>query len=203
MKPLCVTDWERIFNRKETGGMNTAYKIVLFLSMSIALVYSQDFRAEQPVLVTSAGQSSDVLMGKILASKAKLEFLFNKQAQTAQLDSVKSVIIVSGGSVKGMGAAGIDKDQEYARVKSIITAAQKKKLPVIGMHLGGKSRRGSMSDEFNRLVAENSAYLIVVREGDDDGFFTSIAKEKNITCEHAENIVSVQQVLEKIYGSDE
>jgi len=174
--------------------------IFVFYLFSVPVLHSQEFQAEQPVLITSAGQSSDVLMGKILAGKAKLDFLFDKQAQTAQLDSVKSIIIVSGGSVKGMGAAGIDKDQEYERVKSIIAAAKKNKQPVIGMHLGGKSRRGSLSDQFNRLVAENSNYIIVVKEGDEDGFFTKIAKTNKIICEHAENIVSVQQSLEKLYG---
>jgi hypothetical protein len=101
-----------------------------------------------------------------------------------------------------MGAAGIDKDQEIERVKTILSTAKKNEQPVIGMHLGGKSRRGSLSDEFNRIVAENSDYLIIVKEGDEDGFFSGIAAEKKITCDHAENIVSVQQILEKIYGAD-
>ena len=172
--------------------------LLLFLT---SLIYGQEFKAEQPVLITSAGQSSDVLMGKILAGKARLDFLFNKTAQVASLDSVKSIIIVSGGSVKGMGAAGIDKDQELKRVKSLLTVAKKSQQPIIGMHLGGKSRRGSLSDEFNRIVAENSSYLIVVKEGDEDGFFTGIAKEKKFVCEHVDNIVSVQQSLERIFGT--
>ena len=175
-------------------------KIVLFIILLTPILHAQEFRAEQPVLITSAGQSSDVLMGRILATKAKLNFIFEKNAQIALLDSVKSIIIVSGGSVKGMGAAGIDKDQEYERVKSIISAAKKNTQTIIGMHLGGKSRRGNLSDYFNQIVAENSNYLIVVKEGDEDGFFANIAKEKKISCEYADNIISVQKSLEAIYG---
>jgi len=57
-----------------------SWSIFVFLILSASLIHSQDYMAEQPVLITSAGQSSDVLMGKILAGKANLKFIFNKQA---------------------------------------------------------------------------------------------------------------------------
>jgi len=160
------------------------------------------FKAADPVLLTSAGQSADILMAKILAQKAGLDFVLDKTADEQNLDSVSSVIIVTGGSTKGLGAAKIDKEDEYKRVESVLVAAKEKKKPVIVMHLGGKSRRGALSDYFNKLSAEHADYLIVVKGGDEDGFFAAIAKEKSIKLELTDKIINVQKILENIYGKN-
>lgn len=180
---------------------------MIFKSLTILLpllifnfTIASDFTAEEPVLITSAGQSSDVLMAKILASKAKLNFEMDKKASYEKVDSAKSVIIVTGGSVKGMGAAGIDKDQEYERVQELIKRAKGKKEKIIGVHVGGKSRRGKLSDYFNQLVAENADILIIVKDGDQDQFFSKIAETKKIPIELPEKIIEIQQIFEKIYG---
>ena len=173
--------------------------LVLFLQVNNSNAASGSFTAKDPVLITSAGQSADILMVKILAKKARLNFSINKTAMPENLQGVNSVIIVCGGSTKGLGAAKIDKDQEYKRVKALIKAAQKKSLPIIAVHVGGKSRRGALSDYFNKLVAQNADYLIVVANGNEDGFFTNIAKEKKIMLETPEKIMGVKSILERIY----
>jgi hypothetical protein len=160
------------------------------------------FQAQEPVLITSAGQSADALMIKVLSEKAGLEYQFDKIAPPEKVDSAKSVIIVCGGSTKGLGAANIDKEQEYQRVETLIQRAKKNKLPIITTHVGGKSRRGTLSDYFNQLAAENADYLIVVSGGDEDGFFSGIAKEKEITIELPEKIAFIQEILEKIYAKN-
>jgi len=179
-------------------------RIVLFLFF-VASIYAQDkstadFKASDPVLVTSAGQSADILMVKILAKKASLKYVFNKTATGTDLDTIKSVLIVCGGSTKGLGAAKIDKEEEYKRVEKLIKAARKKGLKIIAVHVGGKSRRGALSDYFNKLVAENADYLIVVKAGNEDGFFSSIAKKQKIGLELPEKIIAIQPILERIYG---
>jgi hypothetical protein len=173
--------------------LTSVFAVLLFFVAAQAA----DFK--EPVLITSAGQSSDVLMAKILAGKAKLDYKFNKAAKAAAVDSASSIIIVSGGSVKGMGAAGINKEDEYERVNGLIKKAKELKKPIICMHVGGKSRRGKLSDYFNQLVAENSDMIIVVAEGDHDQFFTKIAAEKSIQIEISEKIVSIQATLKNVY----
>ena len=177
--------------------------IITILILTIGYGQSQDFNAQEPVLITCAGQSSDVLMAKILAGKASLNFVFDKNAKAAQVDSVKSVIIVTGGSVKGMGAAGIDKEQEYNRVKEIIDQAKKQEKKVVCVHVGGKSRRGKLSDFFNKLVADNADMIIVVKEGnEEDNFFTNIAKANKVPIEIPEKIINITDIFKKIYGKE-
>jgi hypothetical protein len=141
-------------------------------------------------------------MLKVLSEKAGLKYVFDKTASPDLVDSVKSVILVTGGSTKGLGAANIDKDAEYKRVEEIISHARKNKLPIITFHVGGKSRRGTLSDYFNKLAAENADYLVVVAGGDEDGFFSNIAKEKNIPIESPEKIASIQEILIRIFQKE-
>jgi len=122
--------------------------LVFAFQLIFSLSYALDYKAKQPILITSAGQSADVLMVKILAQKAGLKFTFDELAQPNTLKDFACLIFVSGGSTKGLGAAKIDKQQELDRVQGLIKAAKKAKIDLITMHLGGKARRGKLSDEF-------------------------------------------------------
>ena len=182
------------------------YKSPLLFTFVIILImnaFALDFSAKEPILITSAGQSSDALMAKILAEKAGLNFIYDKNASPEKTDSVETIIIVSGGSVKGMGAAGIDKEQEYERVHNLIDRAHKNNKKIICVHVGGQSRRGKLSDYFNLLVAENSDMIIVVKEGDnEDKFFSNIAKDKNIAIEIPEKIINITDIFKNIFGKN-
>ncbi len=158
-----------------------------------------DFSARPPILITTAGQSADILMVKILAQRAGLQFTMDKLAKPESLADQATLIIVSGGSTKGLGAAKIDPEEELARVKTLVDSARKAEVNIITMHMGGKARRGKLSDRFNQLAAENTDCLIVVKSGDEDQFFSNIAAEKKIPIFLVEKIISAQEVLERIF----
>ena len=180
--------------------MRHSINVLLFVILAFGLAFSGDFKAETPVLITSAGQSADVLMAKVLATKSALDFTLDKTATPDKLKGQKSLILVCGGSTKGLGAAKIDKEQELERVQDLIREAKKQNLPIIALHIGGKSRRGSLSDFFNVPVAEAADFLIVVKTGNEDGLFNKIAKEKEIPLELPEKIVAVTEILKTIYA---
>lgn len=181
--------------------------VMIAFILGIAAISAQSdttnkFKAEDPVLITSAGQSADILMVKILAKKASLEFELNKSAPLDMLNNKKSMIIVSGGSTKGLGAAKIDKEEEYARTKKIIDKAKEEGIKIIAVHVGGKSRRGALSDFFNKLVAENADHIIVVSSGNQDAYFSNIAAEKGIEIDSTKKIVLITDVLKRIYNKE-
>ncbi len=174
--------------------------LLLVFQVSGTIVLAEDFTAKQPILLTSAGQSADVLMVKILGKKANLQFTYAKMAQPDSLKNHKSLILVSGGSTKGLGAAKIDKQQELTRVQAIINAAKNAKISIITMHLGGKARRGKLSDEFNKLAAENADCLIVVKNGDEDQLFSKIAENKKIPIYLIDKIMEAGNVMKNIFA---
>ncbi|HSQ74345.1 MAG TPA: DUF6305 family protein [Bacteroidota bacterium] len=146
---------------------------------------------QQPILITSAGQSADVTLAGSLCKKAGLEAKVIPAAAVADLKGFKTLMIVAGFSSKGLGAAGTSREQELERVKKLIAAAREAKLPILTLHIGGKARRGTQSDDFNKMAAEAAQSLIVVKQGNDDGFFTKIAGEHKAKITVADKIAGV------------
>lgn len=118
--------------------------------------------AEKPILMTSAGQSADVQMLYAVAQKSGLEAEVRAVAEADQLDAdaYKTLIIAVGGSSKGLGAAGIDADEEKVRVQKIIDKF-KDSTTIIVAHIGGEARRGELS----RRVYQSGAALCAVYHG--------------------------------------
>ncbi len=99
----------------------------LWLSISLAaLAQAADFRT--PVLLTSGGQSADPQMIKTLLTRDSIAFEFKPLATAADLEGKGSVIIVLGGSSKGLGAAKVSAEEESERISNLITAAKVKKI---------------------------------------------------------------------------
>jgi hypothetical protein len=165
-----------------------------------ALAIAAEFNAKQPILLTAAGQGPDLTMIKILAQKNNLKFTFDKLARPDMLKDHATLLLVAGSSTKGLGAANIDKDQELKRVQSLINAAKESKMPIVTMHVGGPSRRGKLSDDFNTIAAENADCLIIVKSGNDDGFFSKIAATKKIPIFLIDKIVDAGEIMKQIFA---
>ena len=136
--------------------------------------------AEQPILLTSVGQSADVEMVKVMVEKNGLTYTMKSLANSEDLGENKTLLLAIGGSSKGLGAAGIDADQEIARVKALIEAADAKGMSIIAVHIGGEARRGELSDKFIAPCFEKADYAIVVKDGDKDGLMNGLAAKAGI-----------------------
>ena len=157
-----------------------------------------------PVLVTSAGQSPDSAMLKSILRKVGLtegtDFIDNKTATAADVENAGLLIVVAGASTKGMGNAGISKEDEEARIQEVLKAAADKNIPVFMFHLGGSSRRGGTSDRFSTLVMAQAKYMMVVEEGNTDDFFTKYAKDNNLPITLLKSIADSVTPLTELFG---
>jgi hypothetical protein len=156
-------------------------------------------RFEQPILLTSVGQSADVQIGSVLFKKAGLASVLLKNATYQDLGDKKTLALVMGVSMKGLGAAGLDIEQEKMRVKELIGEAQKREIPILCLHLGGEARRGELSDQMIRNFLPHAKMAVVVKSGNADGLFTEICAEHNIPLVEAEKTVDVQNPLKDIF----
>ena len=148
--------------------MRRLFVLAIFIS---AVLANGQTPYQTPVLLTTGGQSADGLFMKNVLTKEGIEFQYKPLATVADLDSAKTLIMVIGGSSKGLGAARISAEDEIARMTALLDSAAAKRIPVIAAHLGGKNRRGSLSDPFNDLGVQKSNHFFVVKGGDDDGYF--------------------------------
>lgn len=151
--------------------------------------------AESPILVTSGGQSADYQMIATVMGKVGMDYTTNNLATSADLGDAKTLIVVVGGSSKGLGAAGIDADGELARLTELLDAADAAGLSIITMHTGGTARRGDLSDKFITPVFGYADYAIVVAAGDEDGLMKGICAEKSIPMDVIDSISEVATVL--------
>jgi hypothetical protein len=158
------------------------------------------FTAREPALLTTAGQSADLNMAKVLLDRNKVALKLLPLASPDDLKDVGSLVIVIGGSTKGLGAAGINVDREMARVEQLIAKSAAQKIPIIGMHIGGKARRGELSDKFVELVTPKASFLLVVKEGDSDGYFSKVMADKKIAGRIVDKIGDLQEPIKTIYG---
>lgn len=179
--------------------MNTERRFLIVLVVLLCGVFSEYAAAQPkfqaPVLITSAGQSADVTMAGMLCKRTSIEAKSVPLAAAADLKGIKTLIIVPGFSSKGLGAAGTSREQELERVRDLVAAAREKKIPIVMLHLGGKARRGAQSDDFNLVAAEAAKTMIVVKQGNEDGFFSAISTEKKIPLELVDKIAAVTTPL--------
>jgi len=155
--------------------------------------------AELPMMITSAGQSADFDIAKTLMDKAGLSYDTNSTLQPGELGDIKTLVVSVGGSSKGLGAAGIDANDEVKRIESVVTEAKEKGIKVIALHTGGEGRRGDLSDKFVDGVMPLADYMIVVSTGDSDGYISGIAIENDIPMASLGQIADVIGALQKTF----
>ena len=127
--------------------------------------------------------------------KQGMDFTTNNLATSADLGEAKTLIVVIGGSSKGLGAAGIDADGELERLDELMSAAKDAGLSIIAMHTGGEARRGDLSDKFITPVFNMADYAIVVSSGDSDGMMNDLCAENGIPMDKIDSISDVVTVL--------
>jgi hypothetical protein len=194
------------------------FSLFIFFSYSILESQPEIPETKLPVLITSCGQSPGPIMLKVVFMKLKLEFK-TKAYEVIELATAedlktmeqagtpfKSIIIVMGASLKGMGAAGISIDDELTRTSKLIEEARRKGITIIGAHIEGMKRRaqgaavGDNTDELSiDAVAPNSDLLVIIKEGNADGRFTTISKEKNIPMIEAEKTLDLLSEFKTLF----
>ena len=173
-----------------------------FLAINVA--FSFCFASDKPpeVLITSVGQSPDARMVNVLATKYQLKVDYKQPAQPDIIKNFKIVVIVIGGSSKGLGAAGIDKEKELARASALIKEIKVRNVKLLAMHIGGEARRGALSDSFIHEVAPYADHLIIIESGNKDNYFTNVGKEKEIPLESVSKILETGNLLKKYFQNN-
>ena len=196
-------------------------KWFVFLALAVALVATYGYaesipKTDLPVIITSCGQSPGSTMIKVIFMKMKLEegafeenSLVTADELRAKKDAgapVNTLIITMGASLKGMGAAGISIEDELARTAALIEEARSQGMTIIGAHIEGMKRRaqgaapGDNTDEQSiDAVGPNVDLLVIKKEGNTDGRFTTIADEKGIPMIEVEKTLDLMTEFEKLF----
>ena len=197
----------------------TIFRPVLVLTLSLFLGLSLiSFATEQPSLpkvelplvVTTCGQSPGALMIWVLSKQIKLpcdrKDLLTAEHLKAKADEgnpYKTLIITTGTSMKGMGAAGVDIDFEVARIEAIIQEAKKEGILIIGAHIEGMARRVDATDAASIATVIPESKLLLIREdSNEDGYFTKAAEEQGIPIITFKETLDLTDVFKQLFNME-
>ena len=170
--------------------------LLLMLAFGTGSAGAQDVGVvgETPVLLSSCGQSPGPTFVKLFLGRLGINHELLEQATAQDLIDAqtagtpfKSLIVVTGASLKGMGAAGVSMREELIRTEALIAEARRQGLTVIGAHVEGMDRRaqgaaaGDNSDEQSiDAVMPNSDVMVVRQDGNEDRRFTLLSETEGI-----------------------
>jgi hypothetical protein len=190
---------------ERAGRLAAKAMVALMMMASVAgLAFAQgaaSFKAKQPILITSFGQSQDAKFIDLLAKRLKLDSSYDIMVSPQAVDwaKYKTLIYVIGGSGKGLGNAGVNLSDEVKRCKDLIADAKKHDCALIAMHIGGADRRKSNSAPFLDF-AKDAGIMIVKEDGNQDGYFTKLSKDSGVQLRSVKTTIEIQDVLKGIFG---
>jgi hypothetical protein len=168
-------------------------------------------KVELPLVVTTCGQSPGALMVWVLCKQIKLPCdradllkVEDLKSKAEEGNPYKTLIITTGTSLKGMGAAGVDIDYEVARIKAVIEEAKREGILIIGAHIEGMARRVDATDAASiALVIPESNLLLVREDSNEDGYFTKAAEELDIPIITFKETLDLTDVFKKLFSMEE
>jgi len=162
--------------------MRRSLLLAILAIMALMLGATGQASAAEPLLITNVGQGAESAMVNTMCRVQKVAAELKDTIKAEELAGKDGkplysfIAVVVGYSGKGMGAAGVNLDQELARATALLKKAQALKIPVIAMHIGGFDRRGESSDKLIKEVLKYANHAIFVASGN---FPDSVAFEKN------------------------
>jgi hypothetical protein len=185
---------------------------LLFLGIMVLIVLPAPAPAQQaepptaelPVIVVAPGLTPEIEMVRILAGRAKVEVATEASAKPEDLakDGEKvynSMILVIGGSGKGLGAAGASIEDEMKRAEALIARGKELGIFLMGVHLGGEARRGPNTEKIIPIIVPNVDYVVVRKDGNKDGIFTELTADKKIPLTEIEKTTAFIDVLKAVF----
>jgi hypothetical protein len=164
-------------------------------------------KGQQPLLITNAGQGPGAKMARLLIQRtgAVADFDYTAEPQPADLKAkpYKTLMVVLGSTAKGLGASGITIDQEIDRLNAMIAEAKKLKLQIVGVLLEGKTRRGKPGGADERCIdaiAPHASYLVVKKDGNEDGRFDAISRKTGAPLTFIDDAVDFGEVVKAMYA---
>lgn len=160
-----------------------------------------------PLLITNAGQGPGAKMSRLLVQRTGVvtDFEYSAEPNVADLQkkAFKTMFVVLGSTAKGLGASGITIDQEIERLNALMAEAKKQKIQVVAILLEGKARRGKPGGADERCIdaiAPLAQYLVVKKDGNEDGRFDAISKKTGAPLTLIDDAMDFSDVVKQMYA---
>jgi len=202
-----------MLKKKEFAIFSLVLVLTLSLFMGLSLMSLAAGQPEipalqTPLITTTCGQSPGALMIWVLSKQIKLpcdrDDLLTAEHLKAKADEgnpYKTLIITTGTSMKGMGAAGVDIDYEVARIEAVIEEAKKQGILIVGAHIEGMARRVDATDAASIATVIPQSKLLLIREdSNEDGYFTKAAEEQGVPIITFKETLDLSDIFKQLFN---
>jgi hypothetical protein len=183
------------------------FVLALAGTASPAVTGAAPVKGSTPLLITNAGQGPGAKLCRLLVqgTHAVSDFEYNAEPKVADLQkkAYKTMFIVIGSTAKGLGASGITIEQELERLNAMVTEARKQKIQIVAILFEGKARRGKPGGADERCIdaiAPLAQYLVVKKDGNEDGRFDAIAKKSGAPLTIMDDSLDFSEIVKKMYA---
>jgi len=187
---------------KKTNALVCTLLAITFAFLFGFSAFAETMDCEAPVLITSAGQSMEVKMVQMLCNKVGIENKYDNLAAVNMLKGMKTLIIVPGVSLKGMGTAGVDIGSENSRIAELGQRSKADNIKILVIHTGGHIRRDPINDPIIEKTLDVADYAIVCGDGNQDRFFNTKCDALGIPLMELDNVSKLPETLKSIFHID-
>lgn len=152
---------------------------------------------ELPLLVTGTGQTPCSLTLHTLVNRLGIQATYDPMI--ARISGYKTVAVAMGASLKGMGAAGINQEEELERSQVMFERAKASGASIIGFHIGEEARRNTIADRYIEPFLPLCDLLVVLEKGNQDDLFTKASEASGVPLIVVADIAELMSLIEEMF----
>lgn len=149
--------------------------------------------AEEMLLITSAGQTTDTYIIKDIANELRIHNYFMPQATDLDIEDINSIAVVVGYSDIGERLHEKTLEDEVERIEGLLKLADNQEIEVITFYIGGQHQRSTETDELLAIVCDASDYIVITEDGDYDHYITTIAEDNDVPMTIVDDVTNVSE----------
>lgn len=136
--------------------------------------------AKAPIVITSAGQSTDTYIICDIANQLMIRSFFMPQARDVDLKDINTLVFVVGYSSLGTKLQNISYEDEKMRIEKLLKKAKDSRMKIVTVAMGGEYTQNDKTEELLKLVGAQTDYFIGIRESSNEGILTELAADNDI-----------------------
>ena len=149
--------------------------------------------AKEPIIITSAGQSTDTYIIHDISNQLMIRSFFMPQAIDEDINEVDTIVFVVGYSSLGMKFQKINYEEEKIRIESLVKKAKDSNLVILTIALGGEHSYDNKNEELLRLICKNSDYIIGLRKSENEDILIELSKDGDIPLTLVNEITDISE----------
>lgn len=186
-------------SRLRLTALAGACVILLAAACAVSVLGAQYPKFPKPILITCTGQDPGALILEQLFERLGIPATTNELIVPSKMGGFKTMIAVTGASLKGLGAAGLDQDEEMERDNLIFKKAKDSGIKIVVAHIEGSARRNEIADKFIVPFVPKADYLLILEESNKDGLFTKLSKQYNIPMTVFKDIAALPEIIKAMF----